>query len=85
MRAILLCITLTLSSVSLAYAQAEQAEPAQTFSRFLRLFLPDYAEQFERLGTPDQYEAPEVLPNGDILIRRKPQPLPPPKEGEIDL
>jgi hypothetical protein len=32
------------------------------------------------------YQPPERLPNGDILIRRKPDlPLPPPAEGEIDL
>jgi hypothetical protein len=32
------------------------------------------------------YQPPERLPNGDILIRRKPdRPLPPPAEGEIDL
>ena len=32
------------------------------------------------------YQPPERMPNGDILIRRKPDlPLPPPAEGEIDL
>ncbi len=32
------------------------------------------------------YLPPERMPNGDILIRRKPGlPLPPPAEGEIDL
>jgi len=32
------------------------------------------------------YEKPEVLPNGDIIIRRKrTAPLPPPEDGEIDL
>ena len=39
------------------------------------------------------YQAPERLPNGDILIRRKPDAPPlvapdgptPPKEGEVDL
>ncbi|MCR8722976.1 AAA+ family ATPase [Frigidibacter sp. ROC022] len=42
------------------------------------------------LGDWEQYEMPEVLPNGDILIRRKPPGVPPglqgpPGEGEIDL
>lgn len=35
-----------------------------------------------------RYEAPEILPNGDIIIRRKPDPAPekePPAEGQIDL
>jgi hypothetical protein len=32
------------------------------------------------------YQPPELMPNGDILIRRKPGlPLPPPGAGEIDL
>lgn len=33
------------------------------------------------------YYPPEILPNGDIIIRRKhPKPvLPPPEDGEIDL
>jgi hypothetical protein len=32
------------------------------------------------------YQPPELMPNGDILIRRKPGlPQPPPAEGEIDL
>ncbi len=29
-----------------------------------------------------QFEAPEVLPNGDIIIRRKPSVTPPPKEED---
>lgn len=31
------------------------------------------------------YELPELLPNGDIVIRRKPAPPEPPAAGEIDL
>jgi hypothetical protein len=31
------------------------------------------------------YEAPVVLENGDILIRRKPEPPAPLKEGEVEL
>ena len=31
------------------------------------------------------YELPEVLPNGDIIIRRKLVPENPPGKGEIDL
>ena len=31
------------------------------------------------------YELPEVLPNGDIIIRRKAVPEKPPGKGETDL
>ena len=31
------------------------------------------------------YHAPEILPNGDILIRRKEPKIPEPEEDEIDL
>ena len=39
------------------------------------------------LGEIDRYEAPEVLPNGDIIIRRKPEVVPElaPEDGEIEL
>jgi len=43
---------------------------------------------FEGLGVEDlgRYHPPEVLPNGDIIIRRKSGPVPPdPPEGEIEL
>ena len=39
------------------------------------------------LGNLDEYETPEILPNGDVLIRRK-RPLGPdgePEGGELDL
>ena len=36
----------------------------------------------DRIGDFSQYEAPEVLPNGDIIIRRK---LGPPAKGETDI
>ncbi len=31
------------------------------------------------------YHAPEVLPNGDIIIRRKVPLIPPPGEDEVDI
>ncbi len=42
------------------------------------------AWDFDDLGIDDlgRYDPPEVLPNGDIIIRRK---RPAPAEGEIDL
>lgn len=82
-----LALTLSLGLVAAPMAQA--TEPATTndnpIMRLLDLILPDELENLRKFGTPDQYEMPEILPNGDILIRRKPQPLPPPREGEIDL
>lgn len=32
-----------------------------------------WARLIEQLGDLSEYEAPEILPNGDILIRRKPE------------
>lgn len=71
---------------------ADQSAPGQG--------LPDAAEQAIRegaekilnalrllIGSVPQYEMPEVLPNGDIIIRRKhPEPAPdakpaPPRRG----
>lgn len=46
-----------------------------------------WAKLVELLADFSAYEAPEVLPNGDIIIRRKEPLLPdvPGEEGEIDL
>lgn len=58
-----------------------------------RLMLRGLAEEIDpvlreledRIGDLSAYHPPEILPNGDILIRRK-EPLDvPPGEGEIDL
>jgi hypothetical protein len=48
--------------------------------------LRPMAEQLLRLVDDiGNYEAPVILENGDILIRRKPPVLGPPKDGEVDL
>ena len=39
----------------------------------------------ELMGDIRNYEMPEKLPNGDIIIRRKPDLPAPPKEGEVEL
>ncbi|MEO8531599.1 MAG: hypothetical protein ABI459_10260 [Deltaproteobacteria bacterium] len=48
--------------------------------------LQELGPQFEmlrdKIGDFSAYELPEVLPNGDILIRKK---QPAPEDGEIDL
>jgi hypothetical protein len=38
----------------------------------LQAIEPDLRDLMTRLQGMAQYEAPEILPNGDILIRRKP-------------
>ena len=64
----------------------------------MRGLLEEMAPAIEDLGTTmgalegvigrmSEYEAPEVLPNGDILIRRR-QPIDPlvgPGDGEVEL
>jgi hypothetical protein len=54
---------------------------------FLQQMGPAMADLLGRIDDLSVYEAPELLPNGDIIIRRKPEagPLPPPQEGEIDI
>ncbi len=49
--------------------------------------LPLLEELGEKVGELSEYHAPEVLPNGDIIIRRKtPEELAPDEEGEtLDL
>ena len=73
-------------------AQAEENRPQKLpflFGKGLELLfdrLPPEIQGFERLlEGPIEYGAPEVLPNGDIILRRK-KPLPVPlPEGQIDL
>lgn len=54
---------------------------------FLQEMGPAMAALLDRVGDLSAYQAPELLPNGDIIIRRKPEagPLPPPQDGEIDI
>lgn len=44
-----------------------------------------YMESFKGIDDPRYYELPEVLPNGDIIIRRRPDAPPfQPREPEDD-
>ena len=43
----------------------------------------EYMESFEGVDDPRYYELPEVLPNGDIIIRRRPDAPPYDPDGEI--
>lgn len=51
--------------------------------RWMKDFAAEIAPMAERLQTLiddlDAYEAPEMLPNGDIIIRRRPD-APPPRD-----
>ncbi|WP_284376558.1 hypothetical protein [Amylibacter marinus] len=65
---------------------SEQTQP------MLEEFMDDLApklEQFQELISDwSLYEAPEVLPNGDIIIRRKSAPLgkePSPKQKALEI
>ena len=62
-------------------------EMGPAMQQFIRDMGPALADLLGRIDDLSAYEAPELLPNGDILIRRKPEsgPLPPPEDGEIDI
>lgn len=41
-------------------------------AEFVREIGPAFAEMLEQVDDLRHYQAPEILPNGDIIIRRKP-------------
>lgn len=53
----------------------------ETLAR-MRPMAEDLLRLMDNIGN---YQAPEILPNGDIIIRRKPDVPKPPAAGEIDL
>ncbi|WP_292293685.1 hypothetical protein [Marivita sp.] len=67
---------------------AEDIEPAiRSFAEEMGPALRDLMTQVEDWSA---YEPPVVLPNGDILLKRKEDApplddLPPPEEGEVDI
>ena len=67
---------------------AGDIEPAiRSFAKEMGPALRDLLEQVEDWSL---YEPPVVLPNGDILLKRKQdapplEDLPPPEDGEIDI
>jgi hypothetical protein len=89
MRTLLLIATLGFP-VAPALAEGDVERGADLVEEGLKLLFnsifaelsPQLEELRDRMGDMSAYEFPEVLPNGDILIRRKP-PLA--KDGEIDL
>ncbi len=59
---------------------AEQFGPSM--QSFLEEMGPAFAEILSEIKDWSRYEPPELLPNGDIIIRRKPDPKDEPPEGE---
>ncbi|MEL7011893.1 MAG: hypothetical protein AAFO72_01300 [Pseudomonadota bacterium] len=49
---------------------ADEMEPA--FRQFSEAMGPMMRDLFDKIDDINLYELPEVLPNGDIIIRRKP-------------
>ncbi|MEM1432060.1 MAG: hypothetical protein AAGG09_21590 [Pseudomonadota bacterium] len=69
--------------------QLEQLKPQ--FEGMADQIAPMITALLELVDEIDAYHAPEMLPNGDIILRRKdpsetqPAPLDPPSDGEIDI
>ncbi|PZR00494.1 MAG: AAA+ family ATPase [Cereibacter sphaeroides] len=64
----------------------KQLEPAlDDMGQALTELRPMAEKLFGMIDDIGNYEAPVVLENGDILIRRKAEPPKPLKEGEIEL
>jgi len=89
-------IILTLAFAAPASAQGSQppaAPPLEDMARAMREALEAFSEQIapwaEQLGRllddPGAYQAPELLPNGDIIIRRKPDAPPRDPAPGLDL
>lgn len=52
---------------------------------FLQDMGPRLGEILNEVEDWSVYEAPEILPNGDIIIRRKPDTPQPLEDGEVEL
>ncbi|QYK43095.1 MAG: hypothetical protein KF887_08370 [Paracoccaceae bacterium] len=72
----------------------EMGRALQDIEPALREMGPKLRQLVDLMGDVTQYEAPERMPNGDILIRRRPGAPPPPAlpglpapqpQGEIEL
>ena len=87
-----LSLVLLFSVASPSFAEEDQGR--DLMAEALRLFMRGLLEEMEPavdgleglLDDLSAYHAPEVLPNGDIIIRRK-RPLEPEigEEGEVEL
>jgi len=64
------------------------SEMGPAFTEFAEMAGPAFAELLNRVDDFRNYEAPEFLPNGDIIIRRAPDApvwVPEDPEAEIEL
>ncbi|WP_296431938.1 AAA+ family ATPase [Yoonia sp.] len=64
----------------------EEMGPA--FTEFAQSVGPAFAEMLDQVDDFRNYDAPEFLPNGDIVIRRKPDApawQPDPETGDVEL
>ncbi len=70
----------------MAPAIIELGDLARQFGPSMRSFFeemgPALAEMMTEVQDWSRYEMPEMLPNGDIIIRRKPDPAPEEPEAE---
>lgn len=63
-------------------------EMGPAFAEFAQSVGPAFAELLEQVDDIRNYEAPEILPNGDIIIRRSPDApvwVPDAENGEVEL
>ncbi|MFN3231670.1 MAG: hypothetical protein ACE363_05870 [Alphaproteobacteria bacterium] len=83
-------LTLSLSFMLLAAPVHAQSEPVDEVEQAARAAAETIRKAIELfVDSIPQYEAPEVMPNGDIVIRRKPKPgeerQPYPYEGPCEI
>lgn len=91
-----LALVACLASAPAAAQEGEMQEGLNLMEEAMRLFMQGLLAEMEPaledlrdlVGQIDSYHPPEMLPNGDIIIRRKTpeeMELDPPQEGEIDI
>ncbi|MDJ0629177.1 MAG: hypothetical protein QNJ44_13045 [Rhodobacter sp.] len=89
-----LCASLAATPLAAQDADSDLQEGMDLLSEGTKLLLrgllgeiePALRELEDALRDMNAYHPPEVLPNGDIIIRRKtPRPVPPGENGEIEL
>lgn len=86
---------LTALTLALPAAAEQHAEPEgrDLMSEAMRLFMRGLMEEMEPaledlsdlIGQIDSYHPPEMLPNGDIIIRKKTQLEMEQENGEVEL
>ena len=92
MRIIALVLALLFAPLPVAAEDPSEGEGTDLMAEALRLVLLGLMREMEPalddwrglLDNLDAYHPPEVLPNGDIIIRRKQRPEEPP-EGETEI